>query len=242
MANSNKKLHINKDTVISGSDVTLQDIVDYITSDPLVLDKILSNVYVEIKPSGSQGRGLVSKDPDGNLLSIIRNHGNKNVTVDSVGNILFLGYQNTTGINFQNGKRVYDSNGYETNAVTNEILWYAGANSGYYMTAGHTINLSKNISNCPHGIVLHWQGYDPSTKAVGGYDHNYTFVPKSHVSRYNGQGVSCLLGNSSGIRAKKYVYVSNNKITGNDANSTTGAYMGVTYASNNWVLTEVIAV
>lgn len=239
MANSNKKLHINKDTVISGSDVTLQDIVDYITSDPLVLDKFLSNVYIEIKPSSYQGRGLVSKDPDGNLLSIIRNHGNKNVTVDSVGNILFLGYQNTTGINFQNGKRVYDSDGYETSVVPNELLWQGGP---WYLNGSQTINLSKKISNCPHGIVLQWQGYTASTSTLQNYNYFYQFIPKAHVKYNNGGGVFCQMGGTQGITSFKYFTVSDQSITGNDVNGKTITKDGYNYDNRLSVVTKIYAV
>ena len=62
---------------------------------------------VEIPKNGATGYGLCNTD--GN--SIIRDHNNNNVTVCATGGTLYLGYQNTTGINFMNGKANMDSSG-----------------------------------------------------------------------------------------------------------------------------------
>lgn len=63
----------------------------------------------------SSSKGLWNSDGK----PIIRDHGNTNVTVDATGSTLFLGYQNTTGINILNGKASVDSNG---NILTNTYL------------------------------------------------------------------------------------------------------------------------
>lgn len=49
---------------------------------------------------------------------IIRDHNNTNVTVDATDGTLFLGYQNTTGINILNGKATINSNGVYSGAAT----------------------------------------------------------------------------------------------------------------------------
>lgn len=117
------------------------------------------------------------------------------------------------------------------------VLW-----SDYsYMGDSQTANLSAPVSSCPTGIVLHWQAYSSST--VQNYDHNYQFIPKNHVATSNGAGIAHLLTNSSGSAiGHKYVYVSDNTITGNANNTSTTAASGITFNSKYWVLTQVIAV
>jgi len=128
------------------------------------------------------------------------------------------------------------SNTWSTPAGT--ILW---SGTGWHMTAGHTANLSHNVSTCPTGIVLHFQPCTSST--VQNYNHIYHFVPKTHVASYNGAGIVVHLGNPdfSNI-ASKYLYISNDHITGNNTNNTTGTNSGITYNNAAWVMTQVIAV
>lgn len=68
---------------------------------------INNTISVRIPKNGIDGYGLTNSDG----ISIIRDHNNQNVTVDATGKTLFLGYQNTTGINILNGKSTIDSNG-----------------------------------------------------------------------------------------------------------------------------------
>lgn len=122
----------------------------------------------------------------------------------------------------------------------NQILWGPGY---YYMTAGHTINLSQKVSEQKSGIVLVWQAY--SNNAVQTYDFNFTFIPKWQVSVNPSRGVSCFLTNSTGVKiGTKYVYVHDDKIEGNNVNDdgATNRASGITTTNNYWVLTYVIGV
>lgn len=192
----------------------------------------VSSSKVKITPSYENGDGLVGA----NDMSIIRDHGNGNVTVDATTGALFLGFEHTNGINILNGKRTYNSSGYETNAVQNEVLWES---SGYYMTSTHRANLLKPVSKCPNGIVLLWEHF--SNGKVDNYGYNYQYIPKYHVQSNPGGGCFIALGNV-GIEAFKYVYVNNTYIAGNDKNNQTITSNGITYSNNRYVLTQVLAV
>ena len=120
------------------------------------------------------------------------------------------------------------------------VLWGPGY---YYMTAGHTINLSQKVSEQKSGIVLVWQAY--SNGAVQTYDFNFTFIPKWQVSVNPSRGVSCFLTNDTGAKiGTKYVYVHDDKIAGNNANGNgaTKRASGITTTNNYWVLTYVLGV
>lgn len=116
------------------------------------------------------------------------------------------------------------------------VLW----NDYAYMIESQTADLSANISTCPTGVVLHWQSYNNNT--IQNYDHNYQFIPKTHVAKANGAGVAHLLATSTGTIGRKYVYVHDDKIVGNSHNTETGTTSGITFNNKFWVLTQVIAV
>lgn len=130
----------------------------------------------------------------------------------------------------------YGVNMWSTTAGT--VLWSSG---GWYMAANQTANLAYNVSTCPTGIVLHFQPYTSST--TQNYNHIYYFVPKEHVASYSGTGVVVQLGNSDfSNMASKYLYISNDHITGHANNTATGTGSGITYNNGAWVMTQVIAV
>lgn len=107
------------------------------------------------------------------------------------------------------------------------------------MNANQTANLSEPISEQRTGIVMHWQGY--SNGVTQNYQHNYVFVPKSHVE-FPGEGVGCVMrGNSLVV---KYVYVSDTRITGNVNNESTALNLSNIGTCNNreLVMTEVLGV
>lgn len=128
-------------------------------------------------------------------------------------------------------------NEYSTPAGT--VIWSSA--SGWQMADGVTLNLSKNISTCPSGIVLHWQAYANDT--TQNYDHSYTFIPKQHVVVSAGAGVLCNMASASFTYVgAKYIYVHDNRLVGNANNTATGFDSSINYANNHWVLTQVIAV
>lgn len=116
------------------------------------------------------------------------------------------------------------------------VLW-SGA---MFMNANQTATLSENVSAQNNGIVLVWSAYSSGAKD---WNWNFTFVPKQWVSSNGGAGVtSHMSGSNFSDMASKYVYVSNNKVTGNAANENTGTANGITYANNKFVLRYVIGV
>ena len=101
------------------------------------------------------------------------------------------------------------------NIKKQKILW-SGSN---YMQASQTVNLLEKISDQKTGIILVWSRYDPG-EGIREYGWNYTHIPKSDALLHEGTGCVCLMsttGNPPTIAAK-YVYVSDDKITGHDQN------------------------
>lgn len=178
---------------------------------------------VSIPKNPNDGYGLTNSDG----VSIIKDHNNQNVTVDATGDGLYLGFKNTTRLDILKGSWQIDANKHIISSVGCEVLW-SGA---YYMTATHRINLSRNISTCMNGIIIHMQGYNTSTGQPANYDHGYAFVSKQHVKNYNGGGVGIMCIGASGIAHTKYLYIYDDHIMGHNNNG------GATY-----VVSEVIAV
>lgn len=111
--------------------------------------------------------------------------------------------------------------------------------SGVYMNASQTIALSEPLSAQAKGIVLHWQAYIPGT-GVQNYWHNYAFVPRTHAEREPGEGVSMLFDCGSYL-VIKYVYVGDDRITGQVANSDPAySVQGMKLDNRRLVLTEVL--
>ena len=118
------------------------------------------------------------------------------------------------------------------------VLWSSG---GWAMAANQTATLAHGISTCPTGIALHWQPYTSST--VRNYFHQWQFIPKEQVASFAGTTVDVTLSSSKFASvATKTLYVSDNRVTGHDDNTATGTANGITYANNQWVLTQIIAV
>lgn len=133
----------------------------------------------------------------------------------------------------------YDYEWKDTDLKPNKLLW---TDSGSYMVAGQTATLNEKVSEQETGIVLHWQAYvDGETK---NYDHIYKFIPKQHVISNVGAGVFTNMATTNWETvASKYVYVFDEKVTGNANNSKSGTgSSGVKYDNKHWVLTEIIGV
>ena len=106
------------------------------------------------------------------------------------------------------------------------------------MAGGTVINLPERLSDQPHGIILHWQGYTGSQTQNG--NHSYQFIPKEHAAF--GGGVGHIMSVSDGtILGCKYLYVTNTKITGHENNNLSFDLGDVTFANNRWVLTQIIS-
>lgn len=121
--------------------------------------------------------------------------------------------------------------------LDNTILW----SGGHFMTGSHTATLSENVSDQPHGIVLVWSAY--ANGSAQDYNWHFDFIPKEFVNLASSRGfLSIMAGSKFNYVATKYVYIYNDKITGNNDNSTTGTGSGITYTNNAFVLRYVIGV
>lgn len=121
--------------------------------------------------------------------------------------------------------------------MATKILW-SGA---WYMNASQTASLSEPVSKQLTGILLVFSAY--ADGEAQNYAWNSAFVSKRHTSNHNGSGVSVIMsGGSFGNMANKYVYVYDDKITGNDNNAKSGTANGITYDNTKYVLRYVIGV
>ena len=125
-----------------------------------------------------------------------------------------------------------------------QLLWDGSTLStgGYFMTNGHTATLSETISKQRSGIVLVFSFYNGSEARNADF-HDF-FVPKYMTAQHSGVGHNFIMmqGDTSGTIARKYLYIFDDKITGNDANGKTQSIGGVTFTNNSFVLRYVIGV
>lgn len=114
-----------------------------------------------------------------------------------------------------------------------------------YMKADQKANLSQKISSQKHGIVLIWSAYDEADLAVKDYDFNFTFIPKAFFNlNLTGNGVDVLLNRTDmNAMGTKYIYVSNNSITGYKTNADNKKTVnGFVLYNKYWVLRYVIGI
>lgn len=135
------------------------------------------------------------------------------------------------GINLQ-------TNNYLKSNRSLKVLW-TDSTGGLYMGAGHKVTLSEKISNQLNGIVLEWSAY--VNNAAQNYWFNQIFIPKEFVKKFPGGGIDMILsGRHLGL---KYVYITDNVITGNADNSAaTVTASGVTFNPNYFILRNVYGV
>lgn len=109
--------------------------------------------------------------------------------------------------------------------------------TGFYMNENQSCQLSEPLSAQRTGIVLHWQGYIPGD-GVQSYRHNFVFIPKTFNG---GRGAGMLLMADSRL-VTKYVYVADDRITGNAQNAASDTISGVSIDNRYQALTEVLGV
>lgn len=127
-------------------------------------------------------------------------------------------------------KRVYDMPG--------TVLW-SGA---IYMNASQTATFSEKVSIQPSGICLVFsEYYDSEAKNQSFISF---FISKKLVSTHPGKGHSFVLCTTNfGYAATKYLYISDDKLTGHANNALTGTgTSGIKYTNNRFVLRYVIGV
>lgn len=130
----------------------------------------------------------------------------------------------------------------------NDILWDATAegNSPLWMIADQEIEIDENVGYLPHGILLIWQGFNPTTSALINTIVKTTYIPKWQFYK----GIQAVVENMCFVNYQAlgtklfYVQTISNKIyiSGNNYNSSYGTENGVTYDNRKFVLTAVLAV
>lgn len=181
-------------------------------------------------------KNWINDDSNGLLKQINDNFSALNTESGSLGDdIGTLSNLNTTS----KTNLVSAINEVNTNMKANNVLW----SGGYYMTAGHTIDLSATpISSQKNGIVLVWSYYDNGS--AQNVNMTTTFIPKKFVENFSGGGVTTLMsGVSTAYFAAKVVYVTDTTIVGSNANTDTGtSNSGIKFYNNKYVLRAVIGV
>lgn len=138
-----------------------------------------------------------------------------------------------------NGTTTYIADTENTYTVgKNKVLW----SGSWYMTEGHTANLSEAVSKQMTGIVLVFSRFD-GTSAINEH-FSYHFVPKQIVALQEGKGSIFNLATSNGsLAGSKYLYISDNSISGHANNSAAGTGAnGVKYDNSKFILRYVIGV
>lgn len=116
------------------------------------------------------------------------------------------------------------------------VLWQGQ----YYMTEGHTANLSDKITNMEKGITLVFSSYQDG-KPVNSNFHFFD-IPKRFVQQHKGCGVGIFLADASLTHVgHKYLYINEDNIAGHKSNAdqrTTPS--GITIDSKFFVLRYVL--
>lgn len=202
--------------------------------------KIYNNTTYNILDMDSAGNLAFSYGPWSDGLGTTKYFGN-NIIINSKGSISIDTSSTSSNITIGNSNGFLYLNGKQRSNTANAALW-SGGNTGYYMISSQSVTLSENVSAQAHGIVLAWSAY--TSEGAQNFSWNYTFVPKAHVTNHPGAGICCPMSDPDRI-GMKYVYVSNNKITGNDRNDDNGNVSGtnnVKFSNNYWVLRAVYGV
>lgn len=135
-------------------------------------------------------------------------------------------------------EKAVDDNTAKINDISSYKLLWSGVN---HMTKEESIT-NLNIKNQTNGIVLIFQAYE--NKAIQNWGFHSFFVPKGIVSRKAGCGHNFLL--VSGVFenfACKYLYISDNKISGHEDNNKSGtSTSGIKYNNAKFVLSYVFGV
>ncbi|WP_260312788.1 hypothetical protein [Lactococcus lactis] len=102
----------------------------------------------------------------------------------------------------------------------------------FWMQSGQVVTPSKAISDCENGWILHFTSYNSGmTGETKNGNNHYFYVPKEQVNIAD-VGTMFPLVVTDGTMTLKYLYLQNNKITGNAANESTN--------SKKYVLQHVI--
>lgn len=112
---------------------------------------------------------------------------------------------------------------------------------GWYMSANQTINLSQPINTLPNGIVLIFSLYSEEEQKGLNQEFYSFFIPKFMVINHSGKGHNFNLCGMFG-NGIKYLYITNEQITGHDSNKLDMTVGGISYTNSRFVLRYIIGV
>jgi hypothetical protein len=186
------------------------------SSDILILQKIFLCGATKENPAHISINTSTTSDPNGTRDIIALTDGNGN-------NRASMGLDGF----YENGRKLTSQN----------ILWQGAS----FMNQNQTIELNEKISKQPHGIILIFSAYDNGAQNYYVTEH---FVPKSFLEVI-GSGVGhtfMMCGNNFGSMASKYLYISDDRISGHISNEQKGTNNGITYNNSSHCLRAVIGI
>lgn len=125
-----------------------------------------------------------------------------------------------------------------TSRFNGTLLW----DGQHYMSSTQTAELSEPVSKQTNGIVLVFSLYEKDTSTAKNQEMFEFFISKHTIAKYEGSGRNFNLCGSFG-NGVKYLYLWDDKIVGNDRNSSTDLTVGgITYDNTRYVLRNVIGV
>lgn len=137
----------------------------------------------------------------------------------------------------QNTKDIADLKENLANIQNQNVLW----SGSLLMNIDDKATLNRKISSTTHGIVLVFSAYNGTE--TRDYDFHTFFVPKYQVAMHNGAGSRFnMINNWFSYFASKYLYISDDQITGNAENVSIGSKNGIRYNNSDFVLRYVIGV
>lgn len=178
-----------------------------------------------IPKNSTSGYGLCNTDG----TSIIMDHGNQNVTVDATGGTLYLGYNNTTGLNFLNGKWTINSNG---QLGTNMVINRGNNNSQLYI--GNSSYAKTNEVMIQNSNMNVGMGVDTNDFRIWDYTHS------KEVIRCTSGGVVKLAGEEVSSTYLKKKNVARGNVTITPSTAGTPAYAEVTWPQMDGIPTVVV--
>lgn len=151
---------------------------------------------VENKPLPNSGSLFVSKDPGG-VRQLFQTE--RTIVIRQFGG---------TPSNWTDWKEV----AFKTQKTP---LW---TGAWYGAAAGNGQVPSKPLSQCQNGWILQWQEYTKEG-TLNGACYHFFVIPKQHAQNPGSKGVIFLLHGYYTNLVRKYLYITDTKITGNDMNA-----------------------
>ena len=143
-----------------------------------------------------------------------------------------------TGMYVNNNHIQVVSDDVECELGVNNILW-SGGDGGYWMQNSDHLTFNQPISEQLTGAVFAWSDFYYNNYTAHNWGWHIFFVPKQHIMLNDGGGIF-MASAFTGFR--KYIYVHDTYVQGNDDNTATGSYNGIPLNTRAYVLRYVVGV